>query len=162
MRRVDRERCQHRKDAGFEFGGEEGAIRLVEVIDGGDRDAMLFESRRNPTAEQGRAALEQAASPLMNSTQLLAGGHAIRGGLRQRRVHLLLQAGDADLEELVDGFAQDGKEADPLQQRQRDVLGHRQHPIDEIQLRELTVEVARRGSRRLDFWWRCGRDLVCQ
>ena len=57
-------------------------------------------------------------SNTVNRTQLLARGHAIRRGLRQGGVHLLLQPGDADLEELVDVFAQDRQEPYPLEQGQ--------------------------------------------
>ena len=68
---------------------------------------------------------------------------------------LLLQSGDADLEELIDVLPQDRKEAHPLEQRERFVLRDRQHTLIEIELGELAVDVvrarrslSRRGLRR--------------
>ena len=42
---------------------------------------------------------------------------------------LLLQAGDPDLEELVEVLAEDGEELGPLEQRQVRVLGQGEHPV---------------------------------
>ena len=63
-------------------------------------------------------------------------------------MRLLLESGDADLEELIDVFAQDREEAHPLEQWERGILRQRQNPLIEIELGELAVEVVR-GSRRL-------------
>ena len=91
----------------------------------------------------------------MNRTQLLTGGHAVGRGLGEGRVDLLLQAGDADLEELVDVLAQDRQEAHPLEQRQRLVLGHGEHAFVEVELRQLPVQVPllSLGRDRLDRRW---------
>ena len=50
-------------------------------------------------------------------------------------VHLLLEAGDPDLEKLVHALAEDGEEAHAFQQRQRLILGDRQDAVVEIELR---------------------------
>ena len=66
-------------------------------------------------------------------------------------MRLLLQSGDADLEELIDVLAQDRKEAHPLEQGERRVLRHRQDTLIEIELGQLAVDVvglSRRLSRR--------------
>ena len=63
-------------------------------------------------------------------------------------MHLLLEPGNADLKELVDAFAEDGEKAHPFQQGQRLVFGERQHPLVEIELGELPVEVARLDGGR--------------
>ena len=47
----------------------------------------------------------------------LGGRAAVGAGLRQPELDLLLQAGDADLEELVQVGRDDGDEAQPLEQR---------------------------------------------
>jgi hypothetical protein len=60
-------------------------------------------------------------------------------------MHLLLQAGDTDLEELIDVLAQDRQEAHPLEQRERFVLRHGQHPLVEVELGQLSVDVVRRS-----------------
>src|SRR5207245_1041980 len=53
----------------------------------------------------------------------------------------VLQAGNADLEELVEVLAEDGEELGPLEQRERLVLGQGEHAGVEVQPRELPVEV---------------------
>src|SRR5216683_6032182 len=63
-------------------------------------------------------------------------------------MHLLLQAGDTDLEELVDVLAQDRQEAHPLEERKRLVLRHGQHPLVEVELGDLAVDVMRLGGGR--------------
>ncbi len=59
---------------------------------------------------------------------------------------LLLQAGDADLEELVQVAADDAQEPQPLEQRHRRVLGLRQHAPVELEQAELAVEEVLRGE----------------
>ena len=56
---------------------------------------------------------------------------------------LLLQARDADLEELVEVRAEDREELRPLEQRSVGVLGEREHARVEVEPRQLAVEVAR-------------------
>ena len=55
---------------------------------------------------------------------------------------LLLQARDAHLEELVEVAAEDREELGALEQRERRVLGVREHPCLEVEHRQLAVEVA--------------------
>jgi len=101
-----------------EFGGEVLAISIVEVRDRGNGDAVLLERRGDLPHEEGSAPIQERARPMMDSTQLLSGGHAVGRGLREGGVRLLLEAGDPDLKELVDTFAEDGHEADAFQKRQ--------------------------------------------
>ncbi len=77
-------------------------------------------------------------------------------------MHLLLQAGDTDLEELVDVLTQDREKADPLEERKRLVLRHGQHPFVEVELGKLAVDVMRlgRGRRLLDRWLRKDGHIV--
>ena len=79
-------------------------------------------------------------------------------------MRLLLQSGDADLEELIDVLAQDREEAYPLEQGQRPILRHRQDTLIEIELGELAVDVVRLSRRRMrqglrgrDRTLKCGR-----
>jgi hypothetical protein len=103
---------------------------------------MLIERRRHLAREEIGAPLEDGSSPLVNGSQLLAGGHAIGRRLRQRGVDLLFEAGDPDLEKLVDVLAQDRQEANPLEKRERLVLGHGEHAFVEVELGQLSVQVA--------------------
>ncbi len=71
-------------------------------------------------------------------------------------MHLFLQTGDADLEELVDILAEDRQEAHPFEQCKGFLLRHGQNPLVEVELGKLAVDVVRRslGLRRtgLDGW----------
>ncbi len=59
---------------------------------------------------------------------------------RDLRAELLLDARDADLEELVQVAADDAQEAQPLEQRHLGVLGQREHAPVEVEQRELAVD----------------------
>ena len=56
----------------------------------------------------------------------------------------LLQAGDADLEELVEVAGGDAQEAQPLEQRQRLVERLREHALVELEQRQLAIDVVLR------------------
>ena len=154
MRRIHRQRREHGEDEGAKLGGEEFVIALIQLGDRDHGDPLLIEGWRDLAHEQIGAPLEEASRPLVNRTQLLTGGHAVGRGLGEGRVDLLLQAGDADLEELVDVLAQDRQEAHPLEQRQGFVLRHGEHAFVKVELRQLSVQVPRLGRRRgrLDGW----------
>ena len=59
------------------------------------------------------------------------------------RVELVVDAGDADHEELVQVGDEDRQELQPLDQRQRLVLGELEHAVVEVEPRELAVGVQR-------------------
>src|SRR5205823_12339032 len=92
MRRVDGQWCENGKDAGAKLGGEEVAVRLIQLGHPGDRDSMVLERGRHPVREEMGAALEQATGSLVDRSQLLTGGHAIGRGLWKSGMRLLLQA----------------------------------------------------------------------
>ena len=69
-----------------------------------------------------------------------------RGGADAGR-ELFLQARDAHLEELVEVGAEDREELRPFEQRERRVLGEREHARVELEPGELAVEVAGRAGR---------------
>ena len=98
--------------------------------------------------------------------QLVLGGHQVVGTARHFPVHargrlavgpgdfgadldLRLQAGDADLEELVQVAADDAQEAQALEQRNGRVGGLGQHAAIELEQTELAVEIVlRQGALR--------------
>ena len=70
-----------------------------------------------------------------------ASGSMPSGPARGRaELDLLLQARDADLEELVEVRRDDAEEAQPLEQRHRLVLGLREHAAVEFERLQLAVE----------------------
>src|SRR5204863_504853 len=71
---------------------------------------------------------------------------AVGPGLGQAELDLLLEPGDANLEELIEIRGDDGGEAQPLEQRHRLVGRLREHPPVELENLELAVEELRRGG----------------
>jgi hypothetical protein len=69
-----------------------------------------------------------------------AGCHVV-AFTRDPRAALLPQAGDADLEELIEVLAEDRQELDALGQRLLGVLGQRQDALVEVEPGQLAVEV---------------------
>ena len=86
--------------------------------------------------------LLQGHDPLADRLELLVRRHAVGGRRRDTGLHLLLEAGHPDLEELVEVLAVDRDELDPFEQRAGRVLREREHPRVELEPRELTVEEA--------------------
>ncbi len=82
------------------------------------------------------------------------------------RAQLLLEARDANLEELVEIVADDAQEAQPLEQRNGGVLRQREHAPVECELRQLAIDrrrtvmdsstaaaASRRPARELGSLW---------
>ena len=87
---------------------------------------------------------------LARGRELLVGGQAVGRAGDLARLDLLAQAGDADLEELVEVAREDGQELDPLEQRVALVARLVQDAGVELEPRQLAVEVGERdlGARR--------------
>src|SRR5438067_514877 len=78
--------------------------------------------------------------------RMTRGGARVRPGVVQPELDALLQAGDADLEELVQVRRHDGDEAQPLERRHRLVGRLREHAAVEGEDAELAVDEL--GGRR--------------
>ena len=79
--------------------------------------------------------------PVPDALQDLGGRHAVGRWPGVARGDLLLEAGDAHLEELVQVAGEDGQEPGPLEQRVALVLRLVEHPRVELQPRQLAVDV---------------------
>ena len=151
---VDGERREHREDALLEGLDEELLVVVVEVVPPGEAHAVVGQRRDDLVEEQPLLSVDEDLHALAHLDQLLAGGAPVRRGGAEPGGHLLLEAGHADLEELVEVLAEDGQELGPLEQRHRVVGGQGEHPLVEVEPGELAVEVAgcvgvaRRGGPR--------------
>ena len=79
--------------------------------------------------------------------ELLGRRATVEGGGADPGHDLLLQPGDAHLEELVEVLAEDRQELGPLEERDRVVGRQREDPRVEVEPGELTVQVALGGDR---------------
>ncbi len=86
----------------------------------------------------------------MNRRELIGEAEPIGAGLRAAELQQLLEARDADLEELVQVARADAQEAQPLEQRHARIQALSQHAPVELERGELRIdEVLRRAQRRL-------------
>ena len=145
MARVDRER----REDGEDLLEEPLAERLVVLRDRGvvhDLDPLLGE-RRADVERDSRVVRDQLEHPLADRCELVLGGPAVRRQRGLARLDLLAQAGDPDLEELVEIAREDREELDPLEQRVALVARLVQHPRVEFQPGQLAIDVRERGLR---------------
>ena len=148
MARIDRERREDREDLVEEALAERvvvlGDRGVVDQLDAlrGERPADVDEDRRVVGDE-----LEHA---LARGGELFVGGPAVGRAGDLAGLDLLAQAGDADLEELVEVAGEDGQELDPLEQRVALVARLVEHAGVELEPGQLAVDVRERdlGARR--------------
>ena len=90
------------------------ALRPLVVAD--DADALLGQLVADRGERLGVLG-DHRQQPRPDRVERLRGAHAVGRRARPAGLDLLLQAGDADLEELVEVAGEDGQEADALEQR---------------------------------------------
>ena len=159
VRRVDRQRRQHREDVEEEIVLQPLAVAGRQRGDVADDDPRLFELG----AQRAPALLlrgDEFGDPRADALELLGGREAVVGELRHAGEHLADQAGDADHEEFVEIVGRDRQEAQPLEQRMIAVVRFLQHPAVELQPRQLAVDEPlgrfEQSRRRVFGGGRCG------
>ena len=141
MRRVDRQRREHREDPVLEQLLAVLLLVAVEVAPSGPARCRPRQLRDEVVAEQPRVPLAQVArtaSQIASSTS--RGISAGRRADGEPGGDPALEAGHPDHEELVEVAGEDRREPDPLEQRQLLVLGQLEHPLVEPQPGQLAVE----------------------
>ena len=158
--RVDRQRSEHRKDLLAEHRVKLTQLLLADVLAAHQRDARVRERRDDLAVVDRQLASDQALDPGPDCPQLLQRGHAVGRGDRHRGQQLLLEARHAHLEEVVQVLAEDGQEANPLEERKPRISSHAEHPLVEVEPRQLAVDVAGTGRRedRRRFRFGVGSD----
>src|SRR5689334_13984104 len=146
MRRIQADRREHRKQLAEKVVADPLALRGVPFLALGKDDAFGGERGQQHLVEQAVLLGDERVRLAAHRLEHLAGAAAVGACVRQREVHSLLKAGDADLEELVEVRRHDGDEAQPLEQRHGVVGRLRQHPGVEREDAELAVGVLRRGG----------------
>ncbi len=108
-------------------------------------DADVVGEELGVDAGEGRRMRRHERQDLVaDGVQGLGGGQPVGGRIGTAGRQLLLQAGHADLEELVEVVGEDGQEARSLQQRVAGVGGLEQDARVELQPRQLAVDVGQR------------------
>ena len=149
MRRIDRERRQHREDAAEEMFLQPFAIGLGDVGGLDDDDADVLDLARATRASAAAARSSSSVTRSLIFGELLGGRQPV---LRQRRdagAHLPAQAGDAHHEEFVEIIGGDRQEAQLLEQRMIAVRRLLQNAAVELQPGQFAIDEALRRGRQL-------------
>ncbi len=151
---VDRQRREQRQHLVLEVGRAVVGLGRGELVDRQVVDAGGGERGHQPAGEQRVLVLDQAQHPPADRGQLLGGGHA--RGVAQLAAAALQQdqAADPHLEELVEVGGGDREELQAVERRQ--VVAQRlvEHPLVELEPRQLAVDERRRhGMRGLGAGW---------
>ncbi|MDR6169303.1 hypothetical protein QE359_000332 [Curtobacterium sp. SORGH_AS776] len=147
VRRVDRERHEHREDLLVEVLAHPEPVGLVEVGPVLDVDASRVEVRLERPDERLRVAVLQLVRLRRDVAQHVARCATDVGRHGDAGVDAALQAGDPDHEELVEVGREDRQEVRPFEERLRAVLAEFEHALVEPEPAEFTVEVAVGGQR---------------
>ncbi len=146
MRRVHRQRRQHREDLLPEERVQAGLLLLRQLRPADQLDALRRQIEQHLLLERSGVPGHQLARAtpdlVQHLTRLQPGG----GTLRHPRGDPALQTGDPDHEELVQVAREDRQELGPLQQRYLWVLRQLQHTFVEGQPTALPVEEAPFGQ----------------
>jgi hypothetical protein len=141
MRRVDRERRQHREDRLHEALIEPDAFFCADLLNPDHRDAggaHLGAQARPDALLLGHQRLGAA----VDRRELLGGRAALLARRRHTLAHLPLQAGDAHHVELVEIVRRDRQEAQPLEQRMHGALRLAEDALVEREPRQLAIDEA--------------------
>jgi hypothetical protein len=142
----DRQRRQDREDLAAEALVERRSLLVRDVADADDPDPVLGQLGPQLAVEHRALAGDVLAHRLPDRVDRLAR----RAPVLQRRldpgVDLVVQARDADHEELVEVGGDDRAELHALEQRDALVLGQLEHALVELEPRQLAVEVQGGGG----------------
>ena len=142
VRRVHRQRGEHREDLFGEVSRQPQSLLIIEIGPGDKGDVVLVQlGAHRVEADPGLASGELPAAHC-DLGQLILRGQAVRAAHRQPRFLPALEPGDAHHVELVLVRREDRQELGPLQQRLAGVLGERQYPGVEVEPGQFAVEVA--------------------
>ena len=124
---------------------EVSAVGLGQVLEAAQDDPFALQAGQHFLGEAAVLLGDHLPDGLADAFQLLARRHPVGAGAAgDAGLHLLLQAADADHEELIQVGAEDRQELEPFQERHLGVLGLLQHPAVEFQPAQFAVDVQRR------------------
>ncbi|MNZ84986.1 hypothetical protein D3C78_1037600 [compost metagenome] len=139
--RVEADRGDDRGDFVAEVAAHPGLELGCPVTPADEADMVLFQLGQQHVVEDRVLALHLAVHQVADACQRLMRLQAVGTGLFTGEVDLLLQAGDADLEELVEVAGEDQQELEAFEQRVVLVQRLFQHTDIELQLREFAMNV---------------------
>ncbi len=139
--RVKADRGDDRRDLVAEVTAHPGLELGCPVAATNEADGVLFQLRQQHIVEDRVLALHLDVHQLTDTCQRLMRLQPIGAGQFAGEVDLFLQAGDANLEELVEVAGKDQQEFEALEQRVRFVQRLLQHTDVELQLGKFAMNV---------------------
>lgn len=146
VRRIDRERGQNREHLLGEVSGQALLLVVRQIVPPDDRNAFGSQSGQDRVEEDEGVAARDLLGAARDERELRSWRQPVGGADRQAGLGATLEAGDAHHVELVEIRSEDGEELGAFEQRQRRVLGQREHPRVEVEPAQFAVEVAVRGQ----------------
>jgi hypothetical protein len=140
MRRVQADRRQDRQQLAEKIVADPLPLRGVPFLPPGKNDPLARERRQHDLVEQPILVGHQRVRLAPHLLEHLRGAAAIGAGLRQPELDLLLEAGNPNLEELIEIGRHDGDEAQALEQRHAVVGRLREHAALKREDAELAIE----------------------
>ena len=147
MTRVDRERREHRENFLLEKTSRPGRALRVQLRDFVDADAVLREQRHQFVTPERVLSRDHLVRGSLDRVEGVGRRQSIRSDVTRFALDLLLDAGDADLEKLIEIRADDGEELDPLDQRLRRVLRFLEDAAVELEPAQLAIDEILRAPR---------------
>ncbi|VVN75115.1 hypothetical protein PS687_05804 [Pseudomonas fluorescens] len=141
VRRIEADRSDDRRDLVAEIAAHPGLDFGGPVTATDEADLMFFQLRQQDIVEDRVLAVHMAVHQLADARQCLVRLQSVGTGLLTGESDLLFEAGDADLEELVQVAGENQQEFQAFQQRVGLIQRLFQHADVELQLRQLAVDI---------------------
>jgi hypothetical protein len=138
---VEAERAEDGGELAFEVGGDPSGLSSVPGGASHEADVVLSERGDDDVVEDAVLVGDEGVSDLPDTGELVLRGEAIGSDLKTFEVELLFDAGDADLEELVEVGAGDAEELEAFEDRRLLVEGEVEDAAIELQPAQLAVDV---------------------
>ena len=159
--RVERQRCQYGEDHLGEILLDVGLLPAVQVGIAQEVNAGFLQIGQEIVLIAVTRLRQQLGNGFTNGRQLFGGGQAIEGKFRYAGGNLLLEAGDAHHEELIQVGADDRQKFDPLEQWIALIPGLFQDAAEKLQLAEFAVEIHLRTIQIRRWQWCRFYDFRC-
>jgi len=140
MRRVNRQRCQHRPHLRPEILHQPGQVWQLQLGHVEYANPIFRQGRHQILPPASILVVNHLADPLSHRLEGLGSGQPVHAALDSVALNLLLYPGDANLEEFVEVRTDDAKELQPLQQWILGVERLVQHALIELQPAQFTID----------------------
>src|SRR5438132_5868584 len=139
-RGIEPEGGEHRLHLAFEVVLEPERLPRSPFAGPEQGHAFCGERRQQEAVEAAVLVGHQTRRPIVDRGELLGDRHPIGRQLAAELLQLL-ESGDANLEELIEIAAGDAEEPEPLEQRHRLIERLVEHPLIELEKRQLAIDV---------------------